>query len=87
MVNRFLYDQKVIKGNIIINVLSWPKFQYDIYFIGNAGGYLGLFLGYALLNLPDFLQESFNWICPKCKEAREWKRKCRGETMATGLSQ
>ena len=32
-------------------------------FIGNAGGYIGLFLGYALLHLPDlilFLYEKFS---------------------------
>ena len=26
-----------------------------LYFSGNAGGYLGLFLGYALLNIPDLI--------------------------------
>ena len=29
--------------------------------IGNAGGYLGLFLGYALLNVPNLIQDAYNW--------------------------
>ena len=29
---------------------------------GNIGGYLGLFLGYAALNIPELLQEAFNWL-------------------------
>ena len=31
-------------------------------FLGNAGGYLGLFLGYAALNVPELLQAAFMWI-------------------------
>ena len=31
-------------------------------FKGNAGGYLGLFLGYAVLNVPELLQAVFNWM-------------------------
>ena len=30
--------------------------------LGNIGGYLGLFLGYAALNIPELLQEAFNWL-------------------------
>ena len=29
---------------------------------GNAGGYLGLFLGCALMQLPDVLLFFYNWI-------------------------
>ena len=29
--------------------------------IGNARGYLGLFLGYALLNVPNLIQDAYNW--------------------------
>ena len=42
-------------------------------FTGNAGGYLGLFLGYTLLNVPDFLQEIYNWILGKRKKVRKFK--------------
>ena len=31
-------------------------------FIGNVGGYLGLFLGYALLNVPELFQRAINWL-------------------------
>ena len=31
-------------------------------FTGNAGGYLGLFLGYALLNVPDLILAAYDWI-------------------------
>ena len=31
------------------------------WFTGNAGGYLGLFLGYALLNVPELVKEALNW--------------------------
>ena len=43
---------------MIIHIIS----SIIIYFVGNAGGYLGLFLGYTLLNIPDFLQDTYNWI-------------------------
>ena len=29
---------------------------------GNAGGYLGMFLGCALIQLPDFLYALYRWI-------------------------
>ena len=31
-------------------------------FLGNAGGYVGLFLGYALLNVPELFQGFCNWL-------------------------
>ena len=55
---------------IIIHIIS----SIIIYFVGNAGGYLGLFLGYTLLNVPDFIQDTYNWIKGKFKEFRESKR-------------
>ena len=41
-----------------------------VLFLGNAGGYLGLFLGYAALNVPELLQEALklayvNWNVKK----------------------
>ena len=30
--------------------------------VGNVGGYLGLFLGYALLNVPKLIQEAYDWV-------------------------
>ena len=30
--------------------------------LGNAGGYLGLFLGYALLNVPTLLVDAYKWL-------------------------
>ena len=38
--------------------------------VGNVGGYVGLFLGYALLAIPSFLKGVFE----KCKSAMEKKR-------------
>ena len=32
------------------------------YLLGNAGGYLGLFLGYALLNVPELVQGACHWL-------------------------
>ena len=29
--------------------------------VGNMGGYMGLLLGYAVLNFPDLLRGIFNW--------------------------
>ena len=49
-------------------------FYCYFYFVGNAGGYLGLFLGYTLLNVPDFLQDTYNWAKAKYKEFRGLKR-------------
>ena len=34
--------------------------------IGNAGGYLGLFTGYALLQLPKLMLLISSWICNIC---------------------
>ena len=31
-------------------------------FAGNAGGYLGLFLGYALLNVPELIMSFWDWL-------------------------
>jgi hypothetical protein len=31
-------------------------------FAGNAGGYLGLFLGYALLNVPELIMDLWDWM-------------------------
>ena len=31
--------------------------------IGNAGGYVGLLLGYSILQLPDFFITIKQWIC------------------------
>ena len=36
---------------------------------GNAGGYLGLFLGYAILHIPDLLRDASIWIM------RRWGKK------------
>ena len=55
---------------MIIRIIS----SNIIYFVGNAGGYLGLFLGYTLLNVPDFLQDTYNWIKEKLKGFRKSKR-------------
>ena len=46
---------------MVINRLSLSFGSYwtiilSHHFVGNAGGYLGLFLGYALLNIPDFIE-------------------------------
>ena len=35
--------------------------------LGNAGGYLGLFLGYALLNVPTLLLDAYTWMEEKYK--------------------
>ena len=37
---------------------------YDVQsLVGNVGGYIGLFLGYALRELPTFLLLGYNAIC------------------------
>ena len=38
-------------------------------YTGNAGGYLGLFLGYALLNVPELLNAAYKWTREKCISA------------------
>ena len=35
------------------------------WFLGNSGGYLGLFLGYAVLNVPELLNDAFDWLYKK----------------------
>ena len=56
---------------IIIRIIS----SNIIYFVGNAGGYLGLFLGYTLLNVPDFLQDTYNWIKDKIQRVSRIEKK------------
>ena len=51
-----------MKSYKIVKRLSICIILY-ILFLGNAGGYLGLFLGYAALNVPELLQAAFMWIC------------------------
>ena len=41
--------------------------------VGNVGGYVGLCLGYALLQIPSFIRGLFE----KCKSAMETKRTVR----------
>ena len=65
---------------MIIRIIS----SNIIYFVGNAGGYLGLFLGYTLLNVPDFLHDTYIWIIEKCKEYRELKRNHLNEDVENG---
>ena len=40
--------------------------KYISFVSGNTGGYIGLFLGYALLNVPELVQEGFTWVCTAC---------------------
>ena len=47
-------------------------------FAGNAGGYLGLFLGYALLNVPDLLWAAFSWIKRMQRGQNEKKKQKKG---------
>ena len=39
-------------------------------FPGNAGGYLGLFLGYALLHIPDLILTAYNLTRKRCCKKR-----------------
>ena len=56
-----LGNKSIIKNNLnnINQMLEIEKSVSNI--IGNAGGYLGLFLGYALLNVPNLIQDAYDW--------------------------
>ena len=56
-----LGNKSIIKNilNDINQMLEIEKSVSNI--IGNAGGYLGLFLGYALLNVPNLIQDAYDW--------------------------
>ena len=47
--------------------------------LGNAGGYLGLFLGYTLLNIPEFVQKGFNAISKRFKNHQILTKRCSTE--------
>ena len=50
---------------------------YDLEsFVGNTGGYIGLFLGYALLSLPAFIATLYRTIT---KRIEEWKQQVSSE--------
>ena len=44
-------------------------------FLGNVGGYLGLFLGYALLNVPELFQRAMNWLHTSTNEVKNEAKK------------
>ena len=50
-------------------------------FSGNAGGYLGLFLGYALLNIPDLIaflvSLTKKWMAKRNKENQASRTGCK----------
>ena len=46
---------------------QWNQHNTRFAYIGNAGGYLGLFLGYALLNVPELALGAYKWVMEKCK--------------------
>ena len=66
-----IYSSNLSTFYIIIRIIS----SNIIYFVGNAGGYLGLFLGYTLLNVPDFLQDTYNWIKDKIQRVSRIEKK------------
>ena len=39
--------------------------------VGNAGGYLGLFLGYAVLNIPELVHGAYKWARGKYQRERQ----------------
>ena len=50
---------------------------YDLEsFVGNTGGYIGLFLGYALLSLPAFIATLFGTVK---RRIEDWKQKAGSE--------
>ena len=40
-------------------------------FIGNAGGYLGLFLGYGILHIPELALAAYTWTRKRISERRQ----------------
>ena len=56
--------QSLHNDNYWIMLVCLRCCSYTLLFsaLGNAGGYLGLFLGYAILNVPEFLLTAFTWI-------------------------
>ena len=42
--------------------------------IGNAGGYVGLFVGYTLKEIPFFLQRMFKMVMDAMATLFGWKR-------------
>ena len=66
-------DTQALIGKYRITILNCSNSAYYIHtytslyplFSGNAGGYLGLFLGYAALNIPELLEVAFDWLYKK----------------------
>ena len=44
-------------------------------FLGNVGGYLGLFLGYALLNVPELFQRAMDSLHTSAHEVENKTKK------------
>ena len=57
--NTTLFTMWVTHAKQIFRVTKQVR-AYDVdSLVGNVGGYIGMFLGYALLNLPEFLRIIF----------------------------
>ena len=79
-----LGNKSIIK-NILNNINQMLEIEKSVSnIIGNAGGYLGLFLGYALLNVPEILSNFYNWIKGRQNAVERQKRKRRQENKVQG---
>lgn len=62
-------------------IYDWAKFLSEV------GGYLGLFLGYALVSIVDFVENVWNSICkPQNKIKSPQLRRRRRSSLASRLS-
>ena len=76
VIRNLRYNPKIVvregyQKDLISVAVRYPEYYMEIEHIqeytleglvGNAGGYLGLFLGYALLQLPQFVMLAYSGI-------------------------
>ena len=64
-------EMAVSRGKIFWNynknantiIINWEEFYFCLqFFLSFPGGYVGLFLGYALLQIPEFIVGIWNWF-------------------------
>ena len=64
-------DQEKNANKIELNTNACIVYETKLYryVSGNGGGYLGLFLGYAVLNVPELVHAAYTWTKEKCMSA------------------
>ena len=71
----YLFRQADIFSGKTFMAVRQTKALTGLAVFGNAGGYLGLFMGCALMHFPDLFYKFCTWLA-SCKEVKISERMC-----------